>query len=553
MDEYRLAISVKHADGRVTRWGADEVGSSIPTGLRFSTSIPGLFKDMSCSLLRRSDITYPDEAIYDDIRVYGPGGQVAWEGRGAQLPRRHGDSFAVTPGAIGWSAHLRDDPSFREIYVDRDLTRWGAVTSGYRLAVPTFTILDPRVQPDIANGLPTLFTGTDGGLGTTSKLNPLAFYDSGGIDIGSLYYAWNRANGNISSGADATYNWYAIVGSNDTFTGGTYDTTGDLQAAGPSSGTITASTGGRKFALVGWEYLASSSWSQPFAIHWSCLAVYGRHGLTKRGSDSATSAKGLYASDVLGDIVSRGAPLLRFTTGPDGSITPSTFVIGHLAFLDPTTPEDAISLVNGYHRYEWGVAENRTFFWRPPDPDRLTWKARLSDGAQIELEGDDANNIFNGVFVVYTDPSGRRCTVGPPGALADATDGSLVDASADNPVNAHGIPRRWGLLEISTTVTLAAAIQLGAIWLADHRLPSRRGTIRLTGLVEHPTEGMRPVWRVRAGDYITLADRPGDVARRIVDTEYDHDTRQMTLQLDNTAFNIDAILERLGVGLIGVI
>jgi hypothetical protein len=177
----------------------------------------------------------------------------------------------------------------------------------------------------------------------------------------------------------------------------------------------------------------------------------------------------------------------------------------------------------------------------------------LSDGARLDLEGDTAEQIFNGVYVTYQDPSGVRKTVGPPGANADATDASLEDTSATNPVNSHGIDRRWGMLEISQVTTQAGAIQLGAIWLAEHAAPQRRGTLTLTGTARHPLEGDVPAWRVRAGDYISIADHPADVPRRIIETRYTHGGRTIVLNLDNTPYLLDALLTRFGAGLIGIL
>src|SRR3954471_3580740 len=126
MGDDRLALSVTHPDGRVTRWGPDESNpTEIPGDLTFSTQIPGGFKDLSCSLLRRIDIDYPDLGLFDSVRVYGPGNRTIWEGRMAQFPRSHGDGFSITPGAVGWSAHLSDDPTFTEVYVDRDPASFG--------------------------------------------------------------------------------------------------------------------------------------------------------------------------------------------------------------------------------------------------------------------------------------------------------------------------------------------------------------------------------------------------------------------------------------------
>lgn len=544
----RLAMSVTHADGRVTRWGPDEPDpTDIPGDLTFSTQIPGGFKDLSCSLLRRIDIDYPDQGLFDDVRVYGPGNRTVWEGRMAQFPRSHGDSFQIVPGAVGWSANLTDDPSFREIYIDRDLSRWGGDSVQRRLnLLGTYTIADPSVAPDTTTGQPSLAsTFRDTWTNTTRPLSE-ALYDAGTIPIGSIYYAWKK-NANVNN-ADVNWFWRVMASVEDTAL--TTNVTGNLSGAGPGAGTLTPSGAAKTYALLQHFYDTgpAGTANAEYAIYWTCLAVYGAHGLTKQGGDSATSAKGFYASDVVQNIVTRAAPELAL-----GEIEATTFVIPHLVFADPVTGEDAIKEVNGFHGFDWGVYDGREFFFRGTDPDRLCWEARLSDGAQLDLEGETAEQIFNGVYVTYTDPAGLRKTVGPPGATADATDSSLADTSSTNPVNAHGITRRWGRLDIPTTTTQAGAIQLGVIWLASHALPQRRGTLTLKGLVKHPVERDVPVWRVRAGDYIRISDHPADVPRRIIETRYTHGTSEMVLNLDNTPYKLDALIQRFGSGLVGVI
>jgi hypothetical protein len=111
----------------------------------------------------------------------------------------------------------------------------------------------------------------------------------------------------------------------------------------------------------------------------------------------------------------------------------------------------------------------------------------------------------------------------------------------------------WVILDIPFSSTLAAAIQHGQAYMADKAAPQRRGVITLQGgTVDHPTEGPVPVWRVRAGDYMKIADHPDNVPRRIIETSYNHDSRTLQATLDNTPSKLDAIIARMGARQIGL-
>lgn len=546
LDPARLGVEVQHADGRSTRWAGDEPDAAyVPVNVDFSTSMPGGFKDASLALARRIERDYPDLNLLDTVRIYGPGNETVWEGRAHALPRRSGVEGGVVQQSVGWAAHMKDDPAFRQIFIDRDLNAWGGGTN------PRIQLLlafnqdheEHQMLPDATGA--RIATGITGQWARSRRSE--VWYDAGvGEAIGSVWYEWTRA-ANVNSG-DANWSWSVNLSDSDTpgVAGATEQATAELRAAGPGSGTLNASNAIRRWAYIKQAYATGPAGAagEIYRVMWRAI-VFGNHGIAKQGSGWD---QGLLASDMIRYALAEAAPLLDLT-----DIEPTTYPIPHAAFRDFTTAEEVVLRLNAYHLWEWGVWENRRFFFRPPDPTRRVWDVRRSEGAAYDLEGDQADDLYNGVVVIYNRGDGIERIAGPTDSRTfDVESDLLRDTSDTNPVNMHGIPRKWAILRLSMPTTDDGAVVVGAAWLAEHALAPRRGAVTLTGTVKGAGGIERPAWAVRAGDSIRLADHSSDITRRVIETRYSGDGRAVVCSLDNGSTKLDAILERMGVAQIGV-
>lgn len=529
-----LTILVTHQDGYTTRLGADEPDAAwIPFGITWDTRLPGGWGEGSFNLRRRIDEDVPLRLL-DEVVFVDEHGQTMYEGRIVKLPRQHGDDYLLSVSCAGWSSHLLDDPSVPYFFVDRDMSSWQPPG------------LNRRVQHG-ANGWDVDYSASvdgqfiqfegpgDAAGGRTILQNSTAelmYRCPVGTTALTVLYRGTEANTTSVESARV------YTDDNDAMS----SATSNAMTLDDTLRAVTLSSAERYLMMRGFA-TADHVPTAPFNRRLSQLGVYADVGLTSVAISGEPN--GYYIDDMLAWALDRGAPKLNYTTGTDGSIQRPPVVVPHACDNGLGTTERIVLDLNKYVIWDWLVYDNRTFYYRPTDPDRLTWEARLDRGTLVNLEGDDVERAINGVLVSYTTFDGTQKTAGPTGSGLDYESSLLEDTDSEGTVNAHGYTRRW--VDYPVNFSLADdsyAAVIGAAYLAQTQLPSRSGDFTIKGVVGHPTKGERPGREIRAGDWIQLTDHPADVPRRIIATSHNDDDRSTTVSVGNDLNKVDAMLEQ---------
>ena len=540
----RLGLEVSAIGGGAFRWGIDDYDASdVPNGLTFSTTMPGGFDQASCQLARRPAYDYPDLQEFETVTIRGVGGDIAWQGRLESVPRSSGQQqMGITPGMVGWQAHLDDNKSARMIYIDSSLTRWGGSSAGMKLQDVAAGVddEDATTASDVHTGLPAVQTALTGTWGRSRQSK--AWYDAGGIPIGALYYAWTRMSDDVDP-VNVGWDWSAWLANDDMQTSATWS--GNLRANGPGTGTLTASDDLKVFAMVHLGFGAAGGNGNTAGVQWTALSVMGRHGLTLRGATgNRPGAYGYYASDIVGHAVHTWAPRLATTRAGVSTIANTSFVIPNCVFSDPTTASAIIAEVCRYDVNDWWVDDGPTFNLASRAGHGRDWIARVGPAGLSEA-GPQGSQITNSVIVRYRDVVGVTRAVGPPGSVVDTTNGSLVDNDPQNAATLAGLTRR-AVLDMGIVSTAAGAVKIGQAFLAEQALVSTAGQASLVGHVQDPSGTSWPAWAVRAGDRISFVDAHDVTPRRVVKTSYSDSSKTCQIDLDAPPQGLDALLARFG-------
>ena len=526
-------LTAVSSNGQRTRWADDERNAeNVPSGLTWSTSMPGGSDTLRCTLPRDPERSYGDLGLLTELRVSRDGGRTL-RYRLDEAPKVSGDQMAVEPAARGYRAALEDRADVRALFVDRDMSRWEPMSRARRITSLSGGLgaSDPTLATD-GSGLPAVILEHVGNWDSTAYPNAEAIYKPGvpitGI-LGSLQ--WQLAS--------ATAGFSAFVGVADDDIHTNREQTSDL-TTGTASGTATISfspTTPRKVGILRWLWDAAGGDqtgidNTHYTAAFRTLAAVGTY-LT--AVTDANGLAGFYTGPMLEYLIDNETSLST------GTIDDGTFIHTHAAYLDPTT---ALSIAENLSRYEplydWFVYDNFEFRRRGTYGKR--WRARVGPSG-LRSAGQTTERLWNEIAVKVQDPLYGEQIVGPTDSGYANTSDYLRDTDPDNPANQAGIIRRE-LLDIGEG-TIEGAIEVGRRFLEESKRLDNSGQCELTGYVEDEAGAYFPVDAVVAGDEISFSDSGDTSWRRISTTSYSHDSQTNALSIDAPAATIQGLLARL--------
>jgi hypothetical protein len=521
-----LGASVETHDFRSIPFGSEEDADRRIISARFGTQIPGGFGAGSLVVPRVEGIDPIDAPLLAGARFYGPGNRTAYEGRIAGAPRIGVNEIELE--LEGWSAHL-DDDIFRELYVNRDLQRWQGPSVQRRLnlidaAFPHQN--DAAVIPDETSGEALRLAVT----GAWTSIIPVCdtWLDAGaGLKVARLMGSWEGVS-------NLTFELRRFQSDDDVTPA---DQT-DIYSAGTGTLDYQPTTPMRRVGFTWLHPVTGGGDNEDNGVVLRNLAVYGDHGLTLYDTEDG-GADGVRGDDVLRDALARACPLLNLD-----DIEEASFIIPELVFdgwesrarnvVEEVTRLGGATAVPN----EWGVYENRRFFWRTAGSYGTAHTVRLDEGVEVGDEGEDTTGLATAVIATFTDATGAQKAYGYTDSGADFESDLLSDTDPLNPFAASEVERKVITKDVGRT-SPEGALLLGQLTLQEATRTTRTGSYRIPLLAND-----EPPYYCRAGDRLIVSDDYA-LKQSIVSTEYDHSTGYLEAQIGAPAKRLDVAIAQL--------
>lgn len=458
--------------------------SLLSENFTFSNVDPGGFEAASFSL----PMDLPQILRNMNVRL-DCGLSVAWEGRVKEIDRSLGNKTLVLCEGYGT---LLKKASIAEVYIDQSLAKWQPTPTAEQInQVATGFSPQPTSLAADSAGTPAIVASARGSWTGAARPEVRAYYDSENIPISSLYYAWTKG-ANLPNLGTGNWESAAYLGKDNRLT--VHDEV-VITGAGPVTGTLTATTADRVFACVRLvNYAAGGEANVAYSLYWTKLAVYGRHGLSKRGAEPG----GFYASDIVTHALTK-CPGIQTGVIP----VASNYIVPQAVYLEPVPVEQVISDMAKLIGVHWGVWESLAHLMGNNEP-RLDFRPyrKLGEPSAWALRQEcelvdireDLENLYDKALVTYTEAAGVVRT---------------VEVSLDNPqldrISLHQtIPLNMG------GATEASAKAYGEIVLALLQDQARvTGTAQVNQTIHKLNGAEMAPWMLRAGiDRLKIPDLP---------------------------------------------
>ena len=537
----KLAVRIDPPNGAPSRWAADEhLTENVIADLRLVDEMPGGDKEMTGVLARDPRTSWPDLAPYSDVTVYGPGGEVVWQGRLDKAPESDGEHMAISPAAVGGQAALDDDKAMiGPAFIDTDLSKWGEpsterrkklVEANVQLAATTATGWQGAGE-DLP-GILFDFSAVTSDSGTVQAGE--VWNDAGGDLIGRILYFYKTLKAYDSS---TSSQWLdaALLASDDSASGPFTEGENHHQSTNSSPPAEVASSA-KRYAVLKSRHLTGASGSQMNALHgWLAPKLIGDHELPLQGTWPNV---GYTVSPMLAHAI----PLYTSLTADPEDLEDLGYIIQQAWFSDPGPMSQVVQELTKYELLDWFVRGSR-FYLKQPGTYGRRWQAYAGPSG-LQEQGLDASRLWREILVTYQDVDGSTRTVGPPGSGAMVEDPGLEITDPDHPAVRAGITRR-DRLDLRGISTPARAIEAGEIWLREANQLSRSGSATLSDYAMDDRGIFRPVSQLRAGDLIRFPDAADTSYRKVVRRAHEDVTKTVAADLDAPPDGLQALLERM--------
>ncbi len=437
--------------------------------LRYSSSNPGGDENCTFTIKRSWFADNPEIARGNLLRILA-GVDILWQGRVEETDRGADSTETIAVTAYGLGTRLKDG-TFREIFADRDLSKWGEpstqrklnlINGGFGLAATA------SVTPGGGGPAPAALMMDFTGVAATASLHEGVelWYYGGDVDIDHLLF---------DQVGDGTTPWvkYGRLSSDDLFS--SYDESPNYSGFAENTDQgVHATVEGRKYASFGAFFTNNGFVGQMTnKQYWPHIIVMGSHGLDWRGT---WPDLGFTVDQMVGYVVDQvsGIVIRRLDA--------QTFVVRQAAYTDPVKHSDAIEDLNKYEGCDWGTWApdsplDRTlagqFDFRDPEPTIQHWSARRAQCEGLDLHSETAT-LYGKVDVSYEGSDGVRRIVRREVDVPDL-DGAGLDRVFD-------LPLGKGELEDAE----AAGDLFLAIW---GQFAPARGTVTLRSPIRHWQRG----------------------------------------------------------------